>query len=379
MKLLMIDYEFPPIGGGAARAHFHLLQELATWDDLHIDVITSGLDKGLHTEDFSETIRIHRVGIRKKNLHYWRKLEVVEWLYKAQRHYRQLISENSYDLIHFFFGFPTWWRSSKEIRRIPHVITLWGSDVPGFNVRLRLDYLLLAPFFRKRWRGAAGVVANSEGLRRLALKFMPDIHIDVIPNGIDTVMFSPPRRRDYAAPLKLLSASRLISRKRLDILIRAVAQGLESGLDVQLTLAGEGDLLAELRQLADDLQVSERVQFLGRIPLEDMPEIYRGHDIFLMSSAHEGMSCAMLESMAAGLPLVTSSCEGVDELINDNGIIVSDPTPEAFLKALKDLAGNPERCRQMAQAARRQAEKFSWHNAARQYFEYYQKVIDHSD
>ena len=69
MKLLMANYEFPPIGGGAAQAHLHLLQQFASWDDLHIDVITSGLDSGVATEQFSDTIKIYRVGIHKKNLH----------------------------------------------------------------------------------------------------------------------------------------------------------------------------------------------------------------------------------------------------------------------------------------------------------------------
>ena len=77
MKVLMLNYEFPPIGGGAGKAHLCLLREFAGREDLEIDVLTSGPEPGFVVEEFSDNITIYKVGIHKRNLHYWRKVEVL--------------------------------------------------------------------------------------------------------------------------------------------------------------------------------------------------------------------------------------------------------------------------------------------------------------
>ncbi|NQT02808.1 MAG: hypothetical protein HQ580_12340, partial [Planctomycetes bacterium] len=110
MKIIMLNYEFPPIGGGAANAHRCLLQQYARNSDLKIDVLTSAPKPGLLKEKFAENITIYKVGLHKKQLHYWRKTEVLEWLFKAGFHYRRLLRENDYDFAHAFSGFPTGWR-----------------------------------------------------------------------------------------------------------------------------------------------------------------------------------------------------------------------------------------------------------------------------
>lgn len=166
MKILMLNYEFPPIGGGAGKAHLCMLKDFADNNNLVIDVLTSAPRPGFTVENFSENITIYKVGVHKKNLHYWRKIEVIEWLLKAQRHYRKLLRENNYDLAHAFFGFPTGWLSYRTANKLPYIISLRGSDVPGKHARLKLDYKVFGPLFKVIWKKAAALVANSEGLDR---------------------------------------------------------------------------------------------------------------------------------------------------------------------------------------------------------------------
>jgi hypothetical protein len=97
MKILMLNYEFPPIGGGAAKANLCLLQQFAGRNDLHVDMLTSAPKPGFVSEKFSENINIHKVGIHKKDLHFWRRIEVIEWLVKAGFYYRRLLRKNDYD------------------------------------------------------------------------------------------------------------------------------------------------------------------------------------------------------------------------------------------------------------------------------------------
>ena len=106
-----------------------------------------------------------------------------------------------------------------------------------------------------------------------------------------------------------------------------------------------------------------------------MPQIYRENDVFVMSSAHEGMSNAMLEAMASGLPIITTRCEGVEELITDNGIVTERADAESFAEALKILAQGDKSYKQMCTGSRIQAEKLSWNTVARQYLDCYNIVL----
>jgi len=374
MRILMLNYEFPPIGGGAGKVHLCLLKQYAQTSGLKIDVLTSAPRPGFSIEKFSDNITIYKVGLHKKMLHYWRKSEVLEWLLKAQYHYYRLLRDNDYDLVHAFFGFPTGWLCYRTADKLPYIISLRGSDVPGYNIRLGLDYKVLGPLFRRIWANAAAIVANSQGLRRLALQFMPQLKIEVIPNGVDTERFYPAEKRDLERPIKLLTVSRLIERKRIDLLIQAVSQTKELGLDVQLNIAGEGNLKEKLARLADELNVTDQVIFMGRVPAEQMPQLYRDNDIFVMSSIHEGMSNAMLEAMASGLPIVTTRCEGVAELIADNGIVIEKAQAEEFAQAIKKLADDQNYYKQMSLAARKQAQKFNWKSVAEQYLNCYKNI-----
>ena len=375
LNLLMLNYEFPPIGGGAANAHLSLLRQYAGNSELNVDVLTSAPKPGFSKESFSENITIYKVGIHKKNLHFWRKAEVLEWLFKAQFHYRRLLRENDYDLVHAFFGFPTGWLCYRSANKLPYIISLRGSDVPGYNIRLGLDYKLMAGLFRRIWSGAALVVANSNGLRKLSLEFMPALDIRVIPNGVDTEIFHPSQKQTLTKPIQALTVCRLISRKRIDLLIRAVARTKVFGLNVQLNIAGQGNLMEPLQKLADQLNIADSVAFMGAVPAEQMPQLYRDNDILVMSSAHEGMSNAMLEAMASGLPIITTRCEGAEELIENNGIVVEDPCAEAIAEAIKELADNRQEHKRMSIAARKRAERFSWSSTAEEYLKFYENII----
>jgi len=241
-------------------------------------------------------------------------------------------------------------------------------------MRLQVDYKLLAPLFRRIWRSAAAVVANSQGLAELAGKFMPDSDISIIANGVDTEIFYPGPAKSITGPVKVLTVCRLISRKRIDLLIESIAGAKALGVDIQLDIAGEGNLTAKLKRLTEKLGVAAHVNFLGRVPADKMPALYRDNDIFIMSSAHEGMSNAMLEAMACGLPIITTRCEGAEELIADNGIIVERPDAKDIAVAINRLVQDGRAYAGMSAAAGERANLFSWSSVARKYLDCYREV-----
>ncbi len=380
MKILMLNYEFPPIGGGGGQAHLALLQQYANRPDLEVDVLTSAPQPGLVTESVAGNVTITKVGIAKQDLQLWRRAEVLDWLRKAKPLYRRMLAEKDYDLVHAFFGFPTGWLCYRTAKKLPYIISLRGSDVPGANARLKLDYAILGPLvFRPIWKKAAALVACSAGLRARALQFLPSAAIEVIPNGIDLERFCPTDLKPYTSradwdALRLLTVGRLSATKRLPLLIEAVELLNGRGCHVRLTIVGGGAQESELRRLLAEKDLRGNVTLMGRRDGGDMPRIYRQHDVFISASMQEGMSNAMLEAMASGLPIVTTRCEGVEELIVDNGIVVEDSRPESLAAAIENLARNRMTLKAMSTAARRRAERFSWGAVAESYLRLYAKV-----
>ncbi len=375
INVLMLNYEWPPIGGGAGQAHLAILKQFAGDARLRIDVLTSAPQPGFLEEKFAPNITIYRVGLHKKNLHFWHKMEVIEWLAKAKFHYRKLLTANKYHLAHAFFGFPTGYLCYKTADKLPYIISLRGSDVPGLHARLQLEYKLLAPLFRRIWKNAAAIVACSNGLKDRAHRFLPSVAIDVIGNGVELDRFSPaPNCRGSNREIKLLTVGRLSGTKRVDILIDAVELLHKQGLEVRFAAIGGGGLKSQLRQIVQDKGLGNIITITGRREGNEMPDVYRQNDIFISATCQEGMSNAMLEAMASGLPIITTRCEGVEELISDNGIVVDSDDATGIAGAVKTLVDDKGRYEAMRLAARRQADKFDWKAVAEQYIELYKHV-----
>ncbi len=374
MKLLMLNYEFPPIGGGAGQAHQAILKQYAGRNDLTADILTSSPKPGFSVEKLSHNVTVYKVGIHKKQLHYWRKIEVAEWIVRAGGPYRRLINENQYDLVHAFFGLPTGWLCYKTAERLPYIISLRGSDVPGEHARLQLEYKMLGPLLKRIWIKAAALIANSEGLKKRALRFLPSADIEVINNGVELDRFYPAEHNELSKELKLVTVGRLSVTKRVEMLVEAVDILHRQGTNVHLTIAGGGGLLEKLQKLIEQKGLNNIINLTGRTEAEQMPEIYRQNNIFISASMQEGMSNAMLEALASGLPIITTNCEGVEELIADNGIVVENDTAEALAEAINGLAKNQQDYKAMCASARHHAENLGWDKAAEQYVRLYRRV-----
>jgi glycosyltransferase involved in cell wall biosynthesis len=373
----MLNYEFPPIGGGAGKVHLNMLKEYSKRNDLNIDVLTSAPQPGNYIINFSNNITIHKVGVHKKNLHFWRKTEILEWIIKAGHYYKKLIKHKKYDLVHSFFGFPTGWFCYRSRTKLPYIISLRGSDVPGKNLRFAFEYKLLGIIFKAIWKNACALIACSEGLKQRALKFYPQVKIDVIPNGVDVEKFCPISQNiaKKSDAIRLITVGRLSITKRVDILIDAVKILVEQGKNVKLLIVGGGSLKNSIKKLAAQKNLADFIEFKGIVDSEQMPQLYQNSDLYVSATMQEGMSNAMLEAMACGLPIITTPCEGIDELIKDNGIVVKEESAEAVAKAISELVTNTEKMELMSRAARKHSENFTWKSISQVYLEFYQKIL----
>lgn len=369
MHILLLNYEFPPLGGGAANATWHLLHELEFEEDISVDLITSST-AGAQMSHFSERIRIFYLDIGKKagQAHYQTNRDLLRYTWAAWRKARRLIREQPYDLVHAFFGIPCGW-IAKQLG-IPYIVSLRGSDVPFYNPRFAFaDAVLFRRLSRRIWQQAAAVVANSQGLKALAQQSAPRQAIQLIPNGVDTRYFHPDKGKKQPGPLHLLTVSRLIARKGIGDLLQAL-HGLNG---IRLTIAGDGNLRHELEAQAQNLQLN--VQFAGNRYRDELRIHYQQADAFVLPSHNEGMSNALLEAMASGLPVVVTDVGGSAELVSTNGYTVAVGDLRALRQAIIELRDHPTQLVSMGQDSRKKAETLNWGSMAKQYLALYQKFV----
>lgn len=361
----MLNYEYPPLGGGAANANQYLLEGYTDLDGLEVDLVTASSD-GYREESLGENVRIYRLDVSKDAVHYWTQAEVLRYSWRAFRKSRELVGAVEYDLVHAWFGVP-----SGVIARglgLPYIVALRGSDVPGYNERFAWQYAALRPLIRHVWGEAEAIVANSSGLRDLALETR-QIDIDVIPNGVALDEFEP--RYHVRETLQVLCVSRLVARKGIRYLVEAARS-----VDVELTIVGEGDREEALKRQAADLGLGDRVTFAGYVPHDRIGSYYEEADVFVLPSFNEGMSNTMLEAMAAGLPVVTTDTGGTEELVDGNGFVVPAGDAEAIANALAAYADDPDRRRNHGRRSREIAARMDWTSMADAYRETYRRVVE---
>jgi glycosyltransferase involved in cell wall biosynthesis len=370
MNILMINYEFPPFGGGTGTACAGLLDVFAARGDISVDLVTSGPLSGLRQRSLGSGIVAHCLPIPKRDMHYWRAEELARWTLLALGYARRLAAARDYDVCHCWAGWPSGLIGYALRNRVPYIVSLRGSDVPGYSRRLRrLDPLLMRHVARRVWRRSARVVAISRDLRRLALQSEPGAVIDVIPNGIDTRGFRPAK----VGSRNLLFVGRLIERKGVDLLLRAFARLAASYPDTTLTLVGDGPERAALERLAGDVAPLGRVRFTGALQSTALADAFAAAGIFVLPSRSEALSNVVLEAMASGLAIVTTRT-GATEPLDGNGLVVeptdAGPLGDAIARYLDDpalLARHQRRSRQLA-------EGMSWSSVADYFGSLYRDV-----
>ena len=366
IKILMLNYEFPPLGGGAGNANYYLLKEFSKFPDLNIDLITSSTDK-FRVEQFAENISIHFLDIHKNNraLHYQSNKNLMTYTLKAYMYAKKLRKQKRYDLCHAFFGIPC--GTIALLLRIPYIVSLRGSDVPGYSERFALaDVLLFKWLSLIVWRKAQSVIALSKDLVEIAKRTDKKTNYLVVYNGIDTDEFKN-KEGNNADYLQILFVGRLIQRKGLKYLLEAFRLLLEDHKKIKLHIIGDGPLLNEIKSFIAEYKLNQMVTIHGIIDHVNIRNYYNMCDLFVLPSLNEALGNVTHEALASGLPIITTNT-GAAELMNGNGVVVPKEDVKALYEAINRYIENPELIYIEGKRSREIAEKMPWHNAALQYY-----------
>jgi len=364
MNILMLNYEYPPLGGGASPVTKSLSEELVKLGH-SVDVVTMGF-KGLNQKEEINGVTIYRVPSIRKEQSVCQTHEMFSYCLSAYRFLPKLLKENEYDINHTHFIIPTGIVSYLK-RRIPYIITSHGSDVPNYNPdRFGLQHKLLKPLWNKIVKNAMCITTPTEYLKNLILEGCYYDKIKVIPNGIHSEKFIPKKKSE-----KILVVSRLFERKGVQYVINA----MKDIKDYELVICGDGPYKEQLEQQISKLD-NNNIHLLGYVSDERLKYEYETSSIFVFTSSAENFPVVLLEAMASGCAIITTNTTGCPEVVGDTASFVRPKNPEDIRNALIKLINNDElRSELGAKARKRVEEEFAWEKIAKQYLSIYEEVI----
>lgn len=367
MRILLINYEFPPVGAGAGNATANIARCLvAAGDD--VTVLTASY-RDLPSCERLDGYAIRRVPSIRRHADRCSGLEMLSFVLGGLMPAVALARSWRPDVACAFFGVPSG-PLALALRRllgIPYLVSLRGGDVPGFlGDELATLHRLTLPITNAVWRGSSGLIANSIGLAELARRTLPEGPIEVIPNGVDAATFCPPERARPADPLRLLCVGRLVRQKGIEYLLKALSLSRSSAV---LRIVGDGPERPALERLKESLGLLDRVEFIGWADREDLPVHYQWADAFVLPSLEEGMPNVILEALGAGLPIITTDIYGSRELVepDGNGFLVLPSDTVSLAAALDRLFVDPSLVRTLGVRSRDVAIERRWENVAERY------------
>jgi glycosyltransferase involved in cell wall biosynthesis len=240
-----------------------------------------------------------------------------------------------------------------RLLRKPTLLQLHGGDLDAWY----LEHGTLGRFgIRTCLKIPSEVIVLSEYWRSFVASLAPRQHIRIVPNGV-RVDLAEPRTRPSDTELRILTLGALGVRKGHFEILEAAAQLPPTGL--RFLFAGEdefGGEEAELRTRAAALGIADRVEFVGAVTGTAKWRLLANTDLFLLPSRGENMPNAVLEAMAAGLPVVCTSVGALPEMLDVGAIFVPTNDAAAIANAIREVAADPARRTAMGRANRERAE-----------------------
>jgi glycosyltransferase involved in cell wall biosynthesis len=311
------------------------------------------------------------------------------YLAGARRAVARAARGGEFDLVHAHWVVPNGIAAAGAAPRTPFAIGLHGSDV--FLAERRLA----RPWVRRALRRAALLTSCSPELaRRVEALGFDAGRTRVIPYGVDSRLFRPDAGRGRACRERLglppdapvaLAVGRMATKKGFHLLVAALPELFARVPELHVLFAGGGDRLAELRAAA--ARWGERVRFLGAVQHDELPDLYRAADLFVLPAVHDargnvdGLPNVILEAMASGLPIVASAISGIPLAVEEgvSGRLVEEGDVVALGEAISGLLAGAERRREMGASARRRVERdLTWDAVAARYREGYVAVLSRS-
>lgn len=315
--------------------------------------------------DFNSEIteELHKAGIRIVYLHKKRGLDVGLTFRVAQ-----LIKKEKPDVVHTHLNVVKYVMPGSVFFRIPvriHTVHNIAEKEQGWIDRKTTRFF--AKKYNLRLVGISPQIKNSI-LNEYNLK---GVDVPMIYNGRNLDMFRVKDNYAINNDIRILHIGRFALQKNHKLLIQSFAKVSRNNPHLKLVLVGEGELKEEIRILVHELDMDDKVEFLGL--RYDINEIMYESDMFVLPSLYEGMPITLIEAMASGLPIVASDVGGVPDMIKNGkeGLLIT-PNEEELINAMGDLVESEKLRKELGMSAARKAAAFSAKNMVNKYLDLYE-------
>lgn len=381
-KILFINYEFPPLGGGGGRANAQIAKQLVKLGH-EVVVMTSRFANLPHQENW-EGVDIVRIPTLRRVQEKCSVFEMFVFMMMSLIYGVLIFRRHRPEVVISFFSIPCGPAALllRWIFGVPYIIALRGGDVPGFlPEQLSFYHKLTAPLTRLLWRCAQAVTANSHGLATLAQNFSPGTIVSVIPNGVAEDFFqdrSQVFQRQSETRLSVITVGRLSEQKKIERQIAVMSRLQTNKENVVLTIVGDGPDRKKLEKIASELQVlNVSVFFVGWYERTQLMQAYREADVFFLSSDFEGMPNVVLEAMASSLAIVATQAPGTVDLVQEgvNGYLVGNQQLENFDRIFIELKNSWNHRQRLQKNSFYRAKEHTWQKVAALYADLVNKVV----
>lgn len=279
-------------------------------------------------------------------------LKAIQW-YRRQEHFDLVIDQH-----HGLPWYAPWWSGTNCIAYIHEVLgPIWKAFYPWpintigqWQERWTHWAYRAVPF----WTPSAStkIVLHRHGVRE----------VSVFPNGTDAKPLAELEEKPLCRPVRLVAVARLAPNKRVAHAVQAARILLQKGIQVHLTIVGTGEVEAQLKQMASQPELAERITFAGALPEEGKnTELRRAH-LLIHTSIREGWGLNVIEANAMGTPAIVYPVGGlVDSTLDgQTGIVTRDETPEAVADSVQMLLSKPAEYDRLRMNAWERAKTFAW-------------------
>jgi glycosyltransferase involved in cell wall biosynthesis len=379
LKVLIINYEFPPLGGGGGVATFDLALEWKNHGD--VDVLTSHF-AGLKSAENVDGFNIYRSKI------FFRKsrdaatfVSMLSFLVTGFITGFKLCRKNRYDVINTHFAVPSGPLGYLlgRIFRIPNVLSLHGGDIYDPSKKLSPHksriFSRIVKFILNR---ADRIVAQSSNTRDNTIKYyQPVKEVEIIP-----LAFHPPiigkSGRDKLGMDKnsfyFITVGRLVKRKSIDTILNAMS-GI-AGKKIKLLILGDGPERDYLEELAGKLDLNDRVMFTGYVTDSEKYSYLKNSNVFILTSLHEGFGIVFMEAMFTGMPIVCTNHGGQVDFLKhgENALLFDVGDIESCRKNMMKIYKNGELYKKMIRNNKIKVKDFYAENISDQYLKIFKEI-----
>jgi glycosyltransferase involved in cell wall biosynthesis len=252
--------------------------------------------------------------------------------------YKRIIEDvGPIDIIHCHSSILSGYSAMKisEKYDIPYIITEHYTGFARGLINNNKECVIKRVFDKSE-----AVIAVSNSLKNDIKDYCKHKEILVIPNMVDTSVFSVNVKRD-SDEFTFLSVCYLTHKKGIDILLKAFSIAFKDKDNVKLEIGGDGEESNNLKILSKNLGLENKVNFLGNLTRDEVVKVIQNCDAFVLPSRFETFGVVFIEALACGKPIIATRGEGPNDIVNEfNGILVEKENIDDLVDAMKSLYNN---------------------------------------